>query len=502
MATNADLYLRLSIDHERATAIERQEAECRRWCLEHDLTVRRVHVDRGVSGFSTTAHRDGFEAALAAVVTGEVSTLVVWKLDRLSRRGIGQVGQVLDRFEQASGRLVSVMDGLDTTQPQARMIIALLSEFARAESETMGVRIKSAKEAQRARGEWLSGKPPFGYAIAPDRRLCPVEPTASAVRETFQMIIDGSSLVSIARHLNAQGFRSSHGGLWRDSALSEALRSPAYAGFTPVRHVNEKGLHAAGIPDIYRDRETGEAVSCLTAGAKPIVSRATQLAAQAALLTRQQRHPRGTGPRRPAYALLLRGMGRCGGCGHALVTYGGYRRRVLDREGNVVCGEPANAAVGVVDRHVTAAWINLVASSGPEGERLRRAVASRWLATADRPSRNGSGELTTQIAELTARLDDADAARYVHGTLDERRHRQVSVRLRERIETLSVALAGQPPCDTDQLRDHEFVVDRWAGETPDGRRALLRMAWDSVTIAKARVRGRAFTPGRLSYVAC
>ena len=75
---------------------------------------------------------------MAAIVTAEVATLVGWKLDRLSRRGLGPVGQVLDQFERAGGRLVSVKDGLDTAQPQARMIIALLSEFARAESETNG----------------------------------------------------------------------------------------------------------------------------------------------------------------------------------------------------------------------------------------------------------------------------------------------------------------------------------------------------------------------------
>jgi hypothetical protein len=38
----------------------------------------------------------------------------------------------------------------------------------------MGVRIKSAKQTSRAAGLWLSGKPPFAYAIALHRRLMPV----------------------------------------------------------------------------------------------------------------------------------------------------------------------------------------------------------------------------------------------------------------------------------------------------------------------------------------
>ncbi|MEP7179938.1 MAG: hypothetical protein ABI775_12675 [Pseudonocardiales bacterium] len=44
-------------------------------------------------------------------------------------------------------------------------MIPILGEVLAAESETMGVRIRSAKAAQRAAGVWLSGKPPFGYAI-------------------------------------------------------------------------------------------------------------------------------------------------------------------------------------------------------------------------------------------------------------------------------------------------------------------------------------------------
>ena len=101
--TLADLYLRLSLDHPGATAIERQEDECRRWCTADGLTVRQVHIDRGVCGYRERSQhkRDGFVAALGAVASGEITTLVVWKLDRLSRRGIGQVGPLLDDLEPA-----------------------------------------------------------------------------------------------------------------------------------------------------------------------------------------------------------------------------------------------------------------------------------------------------------------------------------------------------------------------------------------------------------------
>ncbi|MEU8946975.1 recombinase family protein [Streptomyces sp. NPDC048489] len=90
------MYLRLSLVRDGKTAIERQEAECRAWAERNGLTVRKVHVDRGRSAYRSV-ERKGFDAALAAVAAGVVATLIVWKLDRLSREGIGRVGKVLSR---------------------------------------------------------------------------------------------------------------------------------------------------------------------------------------------------------------------------------------------------------------------------------------------------------------------------------------------------------------------------------------------------------------------
>ncbi|MET8247865.1 recombinase family protein [Streptomyces sp. NPDC005202] len=96
----AGLYLRLSLDREGKTAIQRQEVDCRDWAARHGLAVREVHVDRGRSGYKDVA-RSGFDAATNAVTSGLVRTLIVWKLDRLSRKGTAEVGPLLDQFDRA-----------------------------------------------------------------------------------------------------------------------------------------------------------------------------------------------------------------------------------------------------------------------------------------------------------------------------------------------------------------------------------------------------------------
>jgi site-specific DNA recombinase len=496
--TTADLYLRLSLDFEGATSIDRQEADCRRWCAAHGLTVREVHVDRGVSGFDETAHRNGFDAALAAVTTGEVDALVVWKLDRLSRRGIGQVGQLLDAFEKVGGRLVSVQDQLDTSQPQARMIIALLSEFARAESETMGVRIKSAKEAQRAAGLWLSGKPPYGYAVAADQRLMPVEPAATVMRDVFRLIRTGHTLTMVCHHLNTSGHRNSRGNQWTSTCLSEAIRTPAYAGLQPVRHVTATGRHAPGHPAVYRDRDTGMEVSCLTPGAKPIISRAHQVAIFEILDQRWRNYGRGNFPRRSAYALLLRGLGRCANCDRALVTHGSYKCRRYNTAGELVCTFPADATIALVDRLVTETWQRLIVAGGPEVELLRREVMLRWTPLPKQPT--GWRRLQAHLDDLHTRLADADEARYVRGDLDQDRHAKVITKLTRQITKIESELAdAETTLDTTPLDDANWILRHWQAEAPDGRRELLRLAWAKIRVAKAVRSGAPFDPARITY---
>lgn len=426
---------------------------------------------------------------------------MVWKLDRLSRRGVGQVGQLLDQFEHVGGRLVSVQDQLDTAQPQARMIIALLSEFAIAESETMGMRVKAAKRAQRSQGLWLSGKPPFGYEVAPDKRLRPVEPAASMMREVFEGLAAGHTLTSMCALLNERGFTNSWGNRWRATTLSEAVRSPAYAGMTPERHVTAEGLHAPGYPAVYRDADTGLEVSCLTPGAEPIVSRALQLAAFDMLQRRWRRYGRGeqAGPRRQAHALLLRGLGRCAGCGGPLVTFNGYRCRSLNAFGEVTCSTPANAMVPTVDRRVEAEWVRWVTRPDPRGEPLRLALARRWASPRRRtPNRV---RLESDLLDLRVRLDDADSARYVRGELDAARHRRVAEELTRRINVVQDRLQELPDeIDTTALHDAVFVKAHWDGCGYDGRRDLVRVAWENVILSKAARRGGRFDERRLTYV--
>ncbi|MEV5157060.1 recombinase family protein [Streptomyces sp. NPDC053728] len=261
--TICDLYLRLSLDRDGKTAIERQEADCRAWAERNGLTVRKVHIDRGRSGYKTV-ERKGFDAALAAVTAGVVGTLIVWKLDRLSRKGIGQVGKVLDDIEKAGGRLVSVVDGLDTSNDSARMVVAMLAELARSESKNLGTRVGHAKRYLRSKGQWIGGQPPYGLLIDPQTKKLVHDPEhAVYARLIADEALAGTSLVKIARLLNEYEVLSPRGGQWNAASIVQLLRSPALAGLMPETETvetddGERKYTGRVFP--YRDPETLDTV--------------------------------------------------------------------------------------------------------------------------------------------------------------------------------------------------------------------------------------------------
>jgi site-specific DNA recombinase len=253
-----DFYLRLSVDRDGKDSLERQEADLREWARRSELTVRRVWVDSGKSGYKTTTKRSEFDAAVRALRDGEVGTLAAWKLDRLSRRGAGQIGTLLDDIERVGGRLVFLQDSIDTSAGDNRTLVVLVSEQARAESRNTSVRVSSAKQKARRNGQYLGGAIPFGYAIGPDRRLRQEPSEAPLAREVADRVLAGETLLAICRDWNARGVPTRRGGsAWRPSTLSAMLRSPVLAGLVPERRRDpETGAWSASSAP-WRDPESG-----------------------------------------------------------------------------------------------------------------------------------------------------------------------------------------------------------------------------------------------------
>ncbi|MGW3045125.1 recombinase family protein [Kitasatospora sp. NPDC001159] len=490
--TICDLYLRLSLDRDGKTAIDRQEADCRAWAERNGLTVRKVHIDRGRSGYKDVS-RKGFDDALTAVTSGVVGVLLVWKLDRLSRKGIGEVGTALDAIGRVGGRLVSVMDGLDTANDSARVTIALLAELARSESRNIGTRVSSAKRYLRQKGQWIGGQPPYGLAVDPETKKLVHDPdTAVYARLIADEALSGKALVHIARFLNEHEIESPRGGKWSSSSVMQLLRAPAFAGLMPQTEYTEAadGTRKYGSRVVpYRDPETLDTVGIgegiITPGERELIIR--QLESRTfPHAGKRHGHKQGTA--------LLTGLARCALCESPMSQSGTSYVCANKRMGRGCSG--VTARVESLDGHVTDAFLSRLPALEP-GDPLLSAIAARWVQRKDPEVFAKRDAIEAEISEESARLADLEDARYVRGEFSGadaiERYNRLAGRLRGRIEGLRANLAAMPTptVDISPLLDGEILRAAWEGDDVAGQRNRLRLAIDRVTVSRGE-RGKRF----------
>src|SRR3954463_10868563 len=78
-------------------------------------------------------------------------TLVVWKLDRLSR-SLKDLLHILERVEARGARFRSLTEAVDTSGPAGRMLMQMLGSFAEFERAMMRERTRAGLNAAAARG--------------------------------------------------------------------------------------------------------------------------------------------------------------------------------------------------------------------------------------------------------------------------------------------------------------------------------------------------------------
>ena len=112
-----------------------------------------VYGDHGVSG--SIRSRKGLSDVLDALQAGD--TLIVWKIDRLSRSTVHLL-LLLDELHKREIGFISVTQGIDTTTPIGRLIFGQLALFAEFEREQIRERTRAGMAAARERGKHL-GRP-------------------------------------------------------------------------------------------------------------------------------------------------------------------------------------------------------------------------------------------------------------------------------------------------------------------------------------------------------
>jgi DNA invertase Pin-like site-specific DNA recombinase len=148
------VYLRVStLDQENGIAS--QEKAIADYLASHGITDAKFYRDR-LSG--KDLNRPAFERMQRDIFCGRVRTVIVWKLDRLSRSLRDGVNVLADWLEK-NVRVVAVSQQLDFNGATGQLIASVLFAVAQMERETLRENTKRGIAAAKARGVKLGKRP-------------------------------------------------------------------------------------------------------------------------------------------------------------------------------------------------------------------------------------------------------------------------------------------------------------------------------------------------------
>lgn len=261
-----------SLDAQR----EACEAYIRSQKSEGWILVSTRYDDGGFSGGNI--ERPALTRLLEDIDAGKIDTVVVYKVDRLTR-SLSDFAKIVDVLDGHSVSFVSITQQFNTTTSMGRLTLNMLLSFAQFEREVTGERIRDKIAASKRKGLWMGGPVPLGYAPN-GRTLTVVEAEAKTVRTVFRLYLELGSVRRLKEEVDRLGLTSKH----REAALGKMrggrplgrgylyhlLGNPLYIGRVPHKADSYEGQHPAIV-----DPETWDAVQKQLTTQGPIRSTGT-----------------------------------------------------------------------------------------------------------------------------------------------------------------------------------------------------------------------------------
>ena len=425
-----------------------------------------------------TIERPALQRLMTDVRTGRVDTIVVYKIDRLSR-SLMDFTRLVGELERHDVSLVAVTQQFNTTTSMGRLTLNILLSFAQFEREVTAERIQDKMAAARKKGKYVGGIPPLGYDVdRQNKRLVVNVDEAVLVRYVFRRFLQTEGAVELVRDLNQKGHLTKSwvtqkgterpGKPWHKNYLYRMLRNPVYIGKVEYRD------------EVYEGEQ------------EPIIDKVLWDQVQEAIVAPPRERANQGRAETPG---LLKGMLRCGHCGTAMALaftkrhgrlYRYYNCHRATRTGYENCTVRSISA-GIVEDLVK----NLLRRVFRSPEVVESTVETvRRMQTSERSQiEEEKRRLEEELAgvrtcgqQLAQNLRNGENA-FVRSELDrlDRRRAQLEADLQAAQERLEIA--GQTPQATEDLgRELARLDNIWDNLFPAEQQQLVRTVVERATL--------------------
>jgi site-specific DNA recombinase len=406
-----------------------------------------------VSAYDPRAKRTEYENALDDLRAGRIDGIIVWKLDRLTRRR-SEKRRILNVLEECGGRLYSIVEGLDTADPEkaklTEIALSLYVGSAEDESASIGERIALMHLDRAKRGKVQpSSVRPFGHT-EDWQALVPTE--VEVLHEAARRLFAGEASFSIAADFTARAIPKPSGKAnWNSHVLRRMLLSPRMVA---KREYGGKPYDLEGVP--------------------PIFEEATWKRLRAVLAKRGARSG-------PVETHLLSSIALCGMCERTMASSTSGRKSVK----TYVCrprfeGDGACRKISVSAAHAEQRVSELVIAFLADKERVSRLLL-------DQAPPDLVAKIQAREAELTTALHDLSRARFapprgVPRMSDETFYELAAEIEAERQENGRRLAVTREAATLNEVLGFEDAAAEWETRPLHWKRAILKLVTKSIVI--------------------
>lgn len=238
----AGLYIRVSTEDQarEGFSLPEQEKRLRAMCEYKGYEIYKLYKDAGISA-KTGNTRPAFEELLQDIRDKKCNTIVVLKLDRLTRSVFDLEG-IMNFLEENNAYLDCANEEINTTNSSGKMVARLLTTVSQNEIERTSERTKFGLSGAIKEGH-IPARAPLGYKHI-DKKLVPDPLTKDIVIRIYNLYFEGRSYYNIATIFNDEQVLGKTN--WKDTGILRIISNEVYKG----DYVHGKRTNH---PTLYRD---------------------------------------------------------------------------------------------------------------------------------------------------------------------------------------------------------------------------------------------------------
>lgn len=224
----AALYARFSSENQRYESISGQLRCSEEYCLRKGYTIAARYTDEARSG-TTIVGRDGFNKMIDDSEKGIFDVVIFYQIDRTARNE-SDYFRSMERLIKNNVTYEYSAEGIDITTMNGKLQETIKVGFAAYFSRDLAIKIKRGKKETFLEKKFNGGWAPFGYDIDQDQNYIINEKEAAAVRQIFQMKLDGYGYGEIEKWLYSHDFKTKRGTFFSKNSVHDILRNKKYIG--------------------------------------------------------------------------------------------------------------------------------------------------------------------------------------------------------------------------------------------------------------------------------